>query len=81
MISIVGGVKDLHQPRIEEKKNSAINYMVKSSGSDMDQLADLLKKATIEPHISLVYFFDQLAESPQQIETGKTRGKVVLQVP
>ena len=80
LISIVGGVKDSLTSRIAEKQIMAKNYLVHSSGSDMKQLSDLLHKGIINAHISHIYSFEQIAEAHQQIETGKTRGKVIVNV-
>jgi NADPH:quinone reductase-like Zn-dependent oxidoreductase len=78
LISIVGGVKDhLHAP-IQEKQLTAKNYMVRSSGADMRQLAELLEKGAIKPHISHRFSLEEVGKAHQQIETGKTRGKIVL---
>lgn len=78
LISIAGGVKDHLKPLIEEKEIEAKNYLVHSSGSDMQQLAGLLEKGIIRPHISHRFSLEEIAEAHQQIETGKTRGKIVL---
>lgn len=80
LISIVGGVKDPLQPLIQEKKIKAKNFLVHSSGSDMEQLAALLKNQELKPYLSHEYSFDQIAQAHQQIETGKTRGKVIVQI-
>lgn len=81
LISIVGGVKDHLKTLIDEKGVKAENYLVHSSGWDMRQLAELLEKGVIIPHISHHFSFDQIAQAHQQIETGKTRGKVVVSIP
>src|SRR5690554_51065 len=78
LISIVGGVKDHLSPLITEKGIEAKNYLVQSSGSDMQQLADLLEGGFIKPHISQQFPFEQMAEAHQQMETSKTRGKIVV---
>lgn len=78
LISIVGGVKDDLNAFIGEKGISAKNYLVHSSGSDMKQLAELLEGGIIKPHISHSLPFEEIAEAHRQIETGRTRGKIVL---
>ena len=78
LISIVGGVKDHLQSHIEEKGINAKNYLVHSSGSDMKQLAELLADEIIKPHVSQRFSFEEIAEAHHQIETGRTRGKIVL---
>ena len=80
LVSIVGGVKENVGPILEEKGVSAKNYLVHSSGSDMEQLAHLLEQGVIKVHIYDRYSFDQMAEAHRQIETGKTSGKIVVKV-
>jgi NADPH:quinone reductase-like Zn-dependent oxidoreductase len=78
LVSIVGGVKDHLNASTEERGITAKNYLVHSSGSDMKQLAELLEKEIIKPHISHSFPFAEIAEAHHQIETGRTRGKIVL---
>lgn len=81
IISIVGGIKDPLRPAIEEKHINAQNYLVHSSGADMEQLASLLAAGNITPHISHTFPFHHMAQAHQQIETGKTRGKIIVDLP
>jgi NADPH:quinone reductase-like Zn-dependent oxidoreductase len=78
LVSIVGGVKDHLQPLIAEKQVQAKNYLVHSSGADMAQMADLLKQGILKPYVSRQFPFEQLAEAHRQVETGHTRGKVIV---
>ncbi|RYZ29878.1 MAG: NADP-dependent oxidoreductase [Chitinophagaceae bacterium] len=80
LVSIVGGVKDNLSSIIEEKKINAKNYLVHSSGEDMKELASLLQQGILQPHISQQFPFQEMAKAHQQIETGKTRGKVIVNV-
>jgi NADPH:quinone reductase-like Zn-dependent oxidoreductase len=66
---------------VEKAKAKGINgffFMVQSNGEDMKQLADLLEKGIIKPHVSAVYSFDEMGKAHQQIETGSTRGKIII---
>lgn len=78
LVSIVGGVKENLQSLIDEKGVTAKNYLVHSSGEDMQQLARLLQDGSIQPTISHQYTFHQLPKALRQIDTGKTRGKIVV---
>lgn len=78
LVSIVGGVKDSLKPVAEERRVQAKNYLVHSSGSDMEQLATLLQEGALKPYISHRFSLEEIAKAHQQIETGKTRGKVVV---
>ncbi|HEY1113798.1 MAG TPA: NADP-dependent oxidoreductase [Chitinophagaceae bacterium] len=78
LVSIVGGVKDHLKPEAEERKVVAKNYLVHSSGADMARLAELLQAGSLKPFISHHFTFEDIARAHAQIETGKTRGKVVV---
>ncbi|KIO77472.1 oxidoreductase [Pedobacter lusitanus] len=64
----------------KERGLNALYFPVTSSGTDMQQIAILLEKGVLKSHISKVYGFDQLPESHLQIESGKTRGKIVIEL-
>lgn len=78
LISIVGGIKDHLKDEIEAKDIDAKNYLVQSSGADIEQLAKLLADGKLYAHISHAYTFDEMAQAHMQLETGRTRGKIVL---
>lgn len=80
LISIVGGVKEALNTSIAQKNIRAKNYLVHSSGADMEQLAALLTQGLLKSHIEHQFSFDQIAEAHHQIETGRTRGKVIVTV-
>lgn len=80
LISIVGGVNETVSKRAEEKNIKAKNYLVHSSGSDMKQLAELLKQNIIKPYISHTFPLEKIAEAHRQQESGKTRGKIIALV-
>ncbi len=78
LIAIAGGITDEVKKLAEEKGIKAWAYLVQSNGDDMEQLAELLEAGTIKPYISNEFSFDQIAEAHNQIETGRTRGKIVI---
>jgi len=78
LIGIAGGITDEVKQLAGEKKVKATAYMVHSNGDDMEQIAELLEAGTLKSHIFKEYPFDQMAEAHKQVETGKTRGKVVV---
>lgn len=66
---------------VEKAKAKGINgffFMVQSNGEDIKQIADLLERGIIKPHVSAVYSFDEIQKAHKQIETGSTRGKIVI---
>jgi len=78
LVAIAGGITDELKQSAEKNKIKAIQYLVHSNGDDMEQIAELLEAGTLKSHIFKEYSFDQMAEAHKQIETGKTRGKVVV---
>ncbi|WP_121357353.1 NADP-dependent oxidoreductase [Flavisolibacter nicotianae] len=80
LVSIVGGAKEPVQQQAKEKGVTAKNYLVHSRGEDMARMATLLEDGFLKPTVSHIYTFAQIAEAHRQIETGKTRGKIVVQI-
>ncbi len=78
LVSIVGGVKEPVQRSAAAKGILAKNYLVQSSGDDMRQLAILLAEGSLKPTLSHQYPFAAIANAHRQIETGRTRGKIVV---
>jgi NADPH:quinone reductase-like Zn-dependent oxidoreductase len=64
----------------KEKQLFTERILVNSDGYDMEQIALLMEKGLLKSHISKVYSFDELPKAHIQIETGKTRGKIVVKV-
>ncbi len=80
LISIVGGAKEAVEAQAKERKITTLNYLVHSSGKDLEQLTDLLRDGRLKVHISHTFAFDEMPEAHRQIETHKTRGKIVVNV-
>lgn len=78
LVSIVGGVNEAVQNAAREKNIAAKNYLVHSSGEDMSRLAAMLQQGNLKATISHRYSFAQMQDAHRQIESGKTRGKVVV---
>ena len=51
---------------------------VVSNGEDMKQLAALLANGRLRSHVTARFPFEALPEAHEQIQTGKTRGKIVV---
>ncbi|GAB4094287.1 NADP-dependent oxidoreductase [Flaviaesturariibacter terrae] len=78
LVSIVGGAKEPVASEAERRGLRAENYLVQSSGADMRDLARLLEAGHLRPVIEHRFPFDAMAAAHAQVETGHTRGKVVL---
>ncbi len=55
-------------------------HMVQSSGKDMNTLKELLENKNVTPHISKTFTFDEMSQAHQQLESGRTVGKVIVTV-
>ncbi len=53
-------------------------FRVSSKGEDMNTIALLLKNGILHSHISQVFSFPNIAQAHWAIETGRTRGKIVV---
>lgn len=78
LVAIAGGITDEVKQLAETGKIKAWSYLVHSNGDDMEQIAELMEAGTIKAHISKEYSFEEMPEAHRQIETGKTRGKIVV---
>ncbi|HVI47645.1 MAG TPA: NADP-dependent oxidoreductase [Chitinophaga sp.] len=66
--------------KAKAKNVYAHRLIVTSNGDDMKQLAALLEKGILRSHVAATYDFADLPKAHQQVETRRTRGKVVVRV-
>lgn len=78
IISIPTGLSEAVKEKSAALGVQGYNIMVKSDGSDMQQIADLLEQGILKPHVSQTFSFDQMGAAHQQQETGRTVGKLVI---
>ncbi|MCI9845780.1 NADP-dependent oxidoreductase [Flavobacterium pectinovorum] len=66
---------------LEKAKSKEVNLsflLVQSSGENMLQLAQLLENGIVKSHVSKTFSFDQMGEAHLYLETGRTVGKIVV---
>ncbi|MEI3790630.1 MULTISPECIES: NADP-dependent oxidoreductase [unclassified Chryseobacterium] len=79
IVTLPSGHTEDDELRAREKKLHACYFMsVYSDGIDMKQIASLLEAGILKPYVSHVFEFEEMAKAHQQIETGRTVGKVVV---
>jgi NADPH:quinone reductase-like Zn-dependent oxidoreductase len=78
IVSIPSGANAGVQEKAKAKGIFGATMMVQSSGEDMQHIAQLLGDGVLRPEVSKVFPFEQMAEAHLAVETGKTRGKVVV---
>jgi NADPH:quinone reductase-like Zn-dependent oxidoreductase len=54
------------------------HFRVQSNGADMNEIASLLERGLVKSYISGTYSFDEIQAAHLQMETGKTKGKIVV---
>ena len=67
--------------KVQEKNLYPHTIIVTSNGEDMQQLAALLQSGEVRSHVSASYAFDDIAKAHDEIEIGKTLGKIVVTLP
>lgn len=78
IISIPSG---LNEAVVEKAKAKAVNgffFLVESNGEDMEIIAKYLEKGIISAHVSSQFLFDDIEKAHEQVESGRTTGKVVV---
>lgn len=78
LISIKSYFDDELIARAKAKNLYTERMLVASDGEDMKRIARLLEEGSIKSHISATFQFNELAEAHRKVETGKTRGKVII---
>lgn len=78
LISIPSGLNEAVTEKSKAKGVNGYFMMVQSNGEDMSKLAELLESGVLKSHVSATFKFEQMGDAHLQVETGKTRGKVVV---
>lgn len=78
IVSIVKGLNETVADKAAAKGVNGLSMLVQSNGEDMQEIAGLLQKGIIKPHISKVFDFEDMYKAHEQLETGRTKGKVVV---
>lgn len=78
IVSIPSGLNESVSEKAAAMGMQGFRFLVKSNGNDMQAIAGLLQQEILRPFISEVYPFNDIAKAHAQIETGRTRGKLVV---
>lgn len=80
IVALPSGHTKEDEQKAQAKCLHACYFMsVYSSQEDMKQIAQLLATGHIKPHLSHIYTFEELPQAHIQIESGRTRGKIVIE--
>ena len=80
IISIPSGLSEAVVQKAKEKGVDGSFMLVQSNGGDLEAIAALLANGTLKAHVSKVFPFNEMAAAHIQVETGRTVGKIVVQV-
>jgi len=72
------GLSDATKEKAKARGIFALGMFVQSAGEDMQHIAQLLEEGEMRSEIMKVFPLAQVADAHLQVETGRTRGKVVV---
>ena len=78
IICIPSGSSDNISEKAAERGLTGSRFLVESNGHHMKEIADLLAKGIIKSFVSKTFNLEDIKAAHQQIETHKTRGKIVV---
>lgn len=78
LISIPTSIPESAAEKAKARGVNAFFALVQSSGEDMQQLAGFLEEGRLRSHVSQVFSFEEMSKAHLQVETGRTKGKVVV---
>ena len=81
IISIPSGASEFIREKANAKGMNGDTFRVQSDGKNMKEIAGLLEKGIVKSYISKVFSIDEIQDAHRQIETGRTKGKIVVVLP
>ena len=69
--------ENIAEKAVQEGK-TGLKFLVSSNGNDMNEISYLLEKKIIKSYISKTFSLDEIPDAHRQIESGKTKGKIVV---
>jgi NADPH:quinone reductase-like Zn-dependent oxidoreductase len=80
IISIPSGASEDVVEKAAARGMNGYNFRTSSSGEDMTEIAGMLEKGELKSVISRIYSLSEVRDAHLQIESGKTRGKIVIRM-
>jgi len=78
LISIPSGLNDSVVEKSKAKGINGYTFKVASNGRDMQVIADYLQQGIVKTHVSETFGFEEMDKAHEQLESGRTVGKVVI---
>ncbi|KAJ4249165.1 hypothetical protein NW762_012500 [Fusarium torreyae] len=79
LISVCGEPEE-SRPKDVKKDIHSLFFVITPLGQDLDIITRLLEAGKLKPNLDSVFQFVDFAEAWDKVESGRTRGKVVIQV-
>jgi NADPH:quinone reductase-like Zn-dependent oxidoreductase len=80
IISIPSGFSEQVREKANAMGMTGESFSVRPNGKNMKEIADLLEQGIVKSFVSKIYGFNEIQVAHKQIETGKTRGKIVVKI-
>ncbi len=81
LVSIPSGLNEMVAEKARACRVTGKTMRVHSSGEHLKRLAALFEQEVLKPVVSKVYAFKEMDQAHLHIESGHTRGKIVVKVP
>lgn len=81
IVSLPSGISETVTQKAAAQNKKGIFFFVHSNSGDMQQLAALLEKGVLRSHVSQKFSFEEIKKAHALLESGKTKGKLVLAPP
>lgn len=78
LISLLTFFDDAFKAKLKSRNVFGHRFGVVSDGDAMGVIAGWLEKSVLKSHVSGAFSFEDLPQTHLQVETGKTRGKIVV---
>jgi NADPH:quinone reductase-like Zn-dependent oxidoreductase len=78
IICIPSGTSEDITERAKEKGLNGDHYLVRSNGDDMKEIAQMLEKGIVRSFVSKAFPMNEIREAHLQIESRRTKGKIVM---
>lgn len=80
IVCIPSGASDGVVEKAASKGMIGETFSVRPNGKDMRELADLMKNGLVRSFVSKIFNFDEIKQAHKHIESGKTKGKIVVSI-
>lgn len=80
IISLPSGLSEDVADKAKAQGKNGVFFTVTSNGEGLQGIAGMLQKGTLRSYISKTFSFNEIKKAHEEIESGKTKGKIVVLV-